>query len=141
MSSNPYESPETSVESRSEAEAAPQKAVPSEAEIVRAVQAFAANRLSEGAYPDEVEEMLVEKGVDRDAAAGVVDYLCRSHSEAMRYVAKRDIKHGAMWCVGGTIVTAATYAAAYGGGTYIIAWGAIGFGALQFLRGLLRLRN
>jgi hypothetical protein len=49
--------------------------------------------------------------------------------------------YGAPWCIGGIAVTAVTDQAASnaGGGTYIIAWGAILFGAVQFLRGLAQL--
>ena len=43
---------------------------------------------------------------------------------------------GAIVCVGGIVVTVATYQSAQGGGHYIIAWGAIIFGAIQFFRGL-----
>jgi len=49
--------------------------------------------------------------------------------------------HGALWCGGGLLVTAITYGAAVGspgGGHYIIAWGAIVFGAVQFFRGYAR---
>lgn len=43
---------------------------------------------------------------------------------------------GAIWCIGGIIVTVVTYNNAVGGGTYYIAYGAIGFGAYQFFQGL-----
>jgi hypothetical protein len=50
--------------------------------------------------------------------------------------ASRDMLVGALWCIGGIVVTAVTYSAASnGGGTYFVAWGAILFGGLQFLRG------
>jgi len=52
--------------------------------------------------------------------------------------AKKDMLFGALWCVGGIIVTAATYSAASGGGRYVVAWGAIIFGAIQFFRGLAK---
>ena len=48
---------------------------------------------------------------------------------------------GALWCVGGIVVTAVTYSSAVsspGGGHYIIAWGAIVFGAVQFFKGLFQ---
>jgi len=45
--------------------------------------------------------------------------------------------YGALWCGGGILITALTYTMAIGGGTYIIAWGAILFGAIQFFKGLL----
>jgi hypothetical protein len=52
-------------------------------------------------------------------------------------VGRRNMAIGGVVCVIGVIVTVATYAAASGpgGGRYIIAWGAIVFGAIQFLRG------
>jgi hypothetical protein len=56
--------------------------------------------------------------------------------EALRAKAKRNMIVGGLWCVGGTIVTVLTYAAAQEGGTYTIAWGAIIFGGIQFFRGL-----
>jgi hypothetical protein len=45
---------------------------------------------------------------------------------------------GGLWCVGGILVTAVTFAGAAGagGGTYVVAWGAILFGAIQFFRGM-----
>jgi len=56
-----------------------------------------------------------------------------------RAVAEKRMLHGALWCIGGVAVTAFTYMAAAsgpGGGTYVVAWGAIVFGAIQFFRGL-----
>jgi hypothetical protein len=38
-------------------------------------------------------------------------------------------------CVVGIVITAVTYSAASNGGHYIVAWGAVLFGGLQFLRG------
>ena len=50
---------------------------------------------------------------------------------------KKNMLYGALWCIGGTIITVGTYtAASSGGGTYFITWGAIIFGALQFLQRL-----
>ncbi|MGZ6267647.1 MAG: hypothetical protein ACXWNR_03685 [Candidatus Limnocylindrales bacterium] len=51
-----------------------------------------------------------------------------------------DMVIGGLICAGGVVVTLATYnaAASSGGGSYIIAWGAIVFGGLRFLRGLAR---
>jgi hypothetical protein len=45
---------------------------------------------------------------------------------------------GALWCIGGIVVTAVTYSAAQEGGTFVIAWGAIVFGAWQFLKGFVQ---
>jgi hypothetical protein len=57
----------------------------------------------------------------------------------VRAAAKRMMLFGALWCIGGIAVTAITYSMASespGGGTFVIAWGAILFGFVQFLRGL-----
>ena len=50
----------------------------------------------------------------------------------------RNMLIGALWCVGGIVVTAVTYSAASGpgGGTYVVTWGAIVFGFIRFLGGL-----
>lgn len=52
-----------------------------------------------------------------------------------------DMVIGGLWFLGGTLVTGCTYAMASGqsgGGSYVVAWGAILFGGLQFLAGLIR---
>ena len=55
-------------------------------------------------------------------------------------IAVQNIVAGALWCVGGIIVTATTYNAVKDtGGTYFVAWGAILFGGIQFLKGLCQL--
>lgn len=57
----------------------------------------------------------------------------RNNSAAFRHMIV-----GGLWCGGGIAITAITYALAdnNGGGTYVVAWGAIIFGGIQFLRGL-----
>lgn len=45
---------------------------------------------------------------------------------------------GALWAIGGTVVTVVTLSAASGGGTYVVAYGAIGIGAIQFVVGLVQ---
>ena len=57
---------------------------------------------------------------------------------AYRKAGVNNMLFGAIWCVGGIVVTAVTYQAASNGGHYIIAWGAVLFGAIQFLRGLFQ---
>jgi len=60
-------------------------------------------------------------------------------AKATRASASRNMVFGALWCIGGILVTAITYSAASsGGGTYFVAWGAILFGGLQFLQGLVQ---
>ena len=47
---------------------------------------------------------------------------------------------GLAWCVGGGVITYATYSSvAQSGGTYLICWGPMLFGGIQFLKGLFSL--
>ncbi|HTX89994.1 MAG TPA: SH3 domain-containing protein [Anaerolineales bacterium] len=56
---------------------------------------------------------------------------------------KKNMVYGALWFIGGIIVTVGTYsaAAASGGGTYFVTWGAIIFGAIQFIQGFFQYLN
>ncbi|MBK6734100.1 MAG: hypothetical protein IPG61_08415 [bacterium] len=42
-----------------------------------------------------------------------------------------------IWLVGGIIVTVGSFAVAEDGGSYVVAWGAIAWGVIQVLRGLV----
>jgi len=56
-------------------------------------------------------------------------------------IGQRNMLYGALWCTGGIIITLVTYGMASsgsGGGTYVIAWGAVLFGAIQFFKGLFQ---
>ncbi len=58
----------------------------------------------------------------------------------MKGEAGRNIVVGGLWCFGGIAVTAVTYAnASSGGGRYVMAWGAIIFGAIQMIRGFIQM--
>ena len=61
--------------------------------------------------------------------------------EARRKTGIRDALIGATICIAGMGVTASTYleAASSGGGEYVVAYGAILVGVVQFFRGLFRM--
>lgn len=105
-------------------------------QIVEAVYAFAVKQMKNGALPQQIQAMLVEGGLDQQSAATVVSNLARLRSEDIREVGKKNMLYGALWCIGGIVVTVVSYSAASGGGTYIVAFGAIIFGAIQFFKGL-----
>ena len=111
----------------------------SEEEIVQAVYELAAEQMKNGASEQQIQSMLVEKGLDQESAATVVSNLTRIRSEAIREAGRKNMVYGALWCIGGIVVTVVTYRAASSGGTYVVAWGAIVFGAIQFFRGLVQL--
>lgn len=53
--------------------------------------------------------------------------------------AKRNMLVGGLWCIGGIVVTIATYAVASGsGGMYFILWGPAIFGGIRFVRGVVQ---
>jgi hypothetical protein len=56
-------------------------------------------------------------------------------------VAQRNMVIGGLACVGGTAVTIWSFIAPEKNGGYIVAWGAILFGAIQFLMGLQQFRK
>ena len=85
----------------------------------------------------------------RKVASEVQDFI-ETHGGvdgAFRTVGKRNMIRGASWCIGGFFVTAVTYGIAAeqangaGGGTYLVAWGAIIFGAFRFLKGFGQYRH
>jgi hypothetical protein len=111
---------------------------PSEEEIVREVYEFAAGQMMNGASAREVRASLIHNGLDSQSAGIVVSNLVKMRSDAVAAAGKKEMLYGALWCIGGIAVTAGTYAAASNGGPYIIAFGAIIFGAIQFFRGLVQ---
>jgi hypothetical protein len=63
----------------------------------------------------------------------------RGGSAGRQQGGSRDMVIGGLVCVVGIIITVATYSAATSdghGGTYVVTWGAILFGGIQFCRGI-----
>lgn len=58
--------------------------------------------------------------------------------KATKATGKKNMVVGSLWFIGGSLVTILTFSVASGGGSYIVAWGAILFGAFQFLQGLVQ---
>ena len=105
-----------------------------------------ATLLAQGQSQEKVAGILVGQGWDEETArqfvqgvgAALDDY--RNSPEGRRLVASKYLKHmgfGALWFIGGGLFTAVTYgAASSGGGTYVVAYGAIIVGAIEFFWGL-----
>jgi hypothetical protein len=105
-----------------------------------AAYGLAAEQMRRGACRSEIQRGLTERGLSAKASAAVVRDLERVEAAAQRAEGQTAMLTGALWCLGGIAVTAATFqaATAAGGGKYVIAWGAILFGAIQFVRGYFR---
>jgi hypothetical protein len=121
-----------------------------------AAYAFAAKLLEEGTPPAEVRRRLLELGLDEKTASTFLTDLIQARegvraefvghgraggslteceAQALREAGNKNMLYGALWFFGGLIVTLLTFTAAQGGGRYVIAWGAVVFGAIQFMRG------
>lgn len=107
-------------------------------EAVQAVYKYAAELVKAGLPAPQVESKLMQKGLDPSAASVVVRNVFSWRSKANHQAAKRNMLYGALWCIGGFLVTAVTFSAAGEGGRFIVAWGAILFGAIQFCRGIFQ---
>lgn len=89
---------------------------------------------------EEVTAFLIADGFEREKAMAYAKHMKAEVRSKKMTSAARDLILGGIWCVGGIIVTAVSYSSASdGGGTYVVAYGAIIIGAIQFIRGLSRL--
>jgi|GEM_PF-1961698 hypothetical protein len=59
-------------------------------------------------------------------------------SDHLGLYGKRNMLFGALLFAGGTIVTVLSYQSASHGGRYVVAWGAIAFGLVQFIKGAIQ---
>jgi hypothetical protein len=61
--------------------------------------------------------------LNADAAAVVISNLMRAKAQALKNAGRKNMLYGALWCIGGIVVTALSYQAAAnaGSGRYILA--------------------
>ncbi|MEX0703780.1 MAG: hypothetical protein WD069_16905 [Planctomycetales bacterium] len=113
-----------------------ESAEPNQEEIVESLYRYAAERMGEGDSDEEVERKLREQGLDAGAASAIVGNLAEARYQATVSAGRKNMLIGAIVCIVGIVVTVGSYSAATGGGSYVVAWGAVLFGAVQFFRGL-----
>ena len=65
-----------------------------------------------------------------------LEIIARAKTVAAKEAGRKMMVFGAFWFIGGSVVTVASLAISSNGGTGIIAWGAIIWGAIQFFRGM-----
>ena len=105
-------------------------------------------RVAKGENPEKITQGLQKTSWPPDQAYSLVQQaqvkwqqlqMDPDFRQAMAAKYKRHMIYGILWAVGGTAVTVGTLLSASsksGGGTYFIAWGAIIFGIIDFVRGL-----
>ncbi len=79
----------------------------------------------------QVKTALMERGLDETNATHIVDSFEVQMGDANKNKAQKDMLYGALWCVGGIVLTLAHIG--------FIFWGAIVFGAIKFFRGLSKM--
>ncbi len=150
--------PESKIEHGSAAESGPDAGSVTDEQMREAVIAlvsYAAQELGKGLRPSQVEQDLMSKGFNQQAASAIVQ---RAVQERQQFEARPrpssdrpmfssmmekqestsnggEMALGAIICLVGILITVATYSASSGGGTYVVAWGAILFGAIRFIKG------
>jgi len=77
--------------------------------------------------PYEIKSFLLDRGMDEPNADAIIESIEGQVTDARRKKAQKDMLYGALWCIGGTVLTLAHIG-------YIF-WGAIIFGAIQFIKG------
>lgn len=110
---------------------------------------YVAQNIAQGKDKGGITKELVKLGWPKETAAQFVDNIeeelkrraeeykrTPEGRQTMAAQYKRHMLYGILWAAGGTAVTIGTYEAASEGGWYIVAWGAIIFGVIEFFRGL-----
>ena len=108
-------------------------------EIVNQIYGFTADMLyNQKKSIEETKAALIENGLRAEDADVVIANLQNQYKQEKREAGNKNMLYGALWCVGGLLVTILTYSAVSDGGTYVVAWGAVIFGAIQFFKGLFQ---
>ena len=102
------------------------------------IYSYAAEMMKHGMSTREMEQLLIRRGLGAEAASAVVKNLRNTRRKTLRNVGLKHMAMGGAICLIGLVITIGTIQAAEGDGRFVIAWGAIVFGSLQFLRGLLQ---
>ena len=108
-------------------------------EMLQALYEDVVKRLISGVSTQTIIRSYVEQGADEKFIRRLIERAKDDIYEHKRRKGFKNLGFGALWFVGGTVVTIATYSAASGGGRYVVAWGAILFGFIQMVSGLVQL--
>jgi len=110
-------------------------------EIIDTVKGIAVDLLKDGNGASEIESKLLDEGIDESTAADLTRRSIKLLSQEETTEGIRNMRWGGAFFGAGVVVTAVTYWAASPGKTYVIAWGAIVFGAFEFINGLAHWRR
>ena len=111
---------------------------PTEEDVLIGLMRFAAERAAEGKNRSQVADELARQGVPYDVAAEIVKRVFEYRSELKRKEGGKAIGCGLLMLIVGGIITGLTYAAALGGGTYIVTTGLFIVGGITLIVGLYK---
>lgn len=87
--------------------------------------------------------LLIKKGMSKSGANALATTIIQGQEPIFDSMddsdndGAKDMLIGALWFIGGSVLTAIGYSSASNGGTYTIFWGAIVWGGIQFFKGLI----
>lgn len=95
-------------------------------------------QLNNGGGEESIKNSLMTSGFNETDATTIYENARIAFNEAHSKRANKDMLYGGLWLFGGLIVTFVTYSnASSGGGSYVVTWGAIIFGGIQFFKGII----
>ena len=105
--------------------------------IVEEIYNYAAQQLFENNMSQhDVINLLMDRGLSYSDAKIVTSNLIEQGAKQMKSARTKGMIFGLLWFFGGLAVTIITYNAASEGGTYVVAWGAMLWGIIQFFKSI-----
>ncbi len=98
--------------------------------------------LAKGNSTETIARKLIKQGWPKESAVEIVNDIKNGIEspewrQMMASKFKRHMVYGVLWAIGGIAVTIITYVTSSISGVYLIAWGAILWGLIDFFRGLV----
>jgi hypothetical protein len=103
--------------------------------FMNSIWTYALDEKMEGKTDKEILAGIIDQGLDEEDAAEVINTL-EAKAKSISDAHDTNMLVGGLICTLGIGVTLWTYSASLTGGTYVVAWGAILFGAIRFFRGM-----
>lgn len=106
-----------------------------------AVFDYVVKQMDAGVPREDIIKLMVARGRDQEDAERAVAEVYAALDGELEAAGRKNVRYGATWFVVGVILTLISYFAPGPGGTFIVTWGAIVFGAVQFFRGKRQLER
>src|SRR5579871_3067298 len=105
-------------------------------EFTKSIWEYAFEQKANGASNEDIQKGLAAKGLNDESASLILKSLGTTAKRVLDSVDSSMLAGGVI-CLIGIIITVWTYTSSAMGGRYIIAWGAIIFGAIRFFQALI----